>query len=369
MTSLEKARELMSQAELEGLVATSYESVAQLTGSAVMTQKFIPDRLAAVVLPADGEPTFVVCNVEESQVRRESSVADIRPYVEFVTSPVQMIADIVREKGLERSRIGIETKVLTTHHFLELRQELESALLESCDDVLGRVRMIKSVEEIELMGKAARGTDEAIRSAYDKARVGTTDKEVADSIAIEIQRRGADSVAFLVVGAGPTASEAHPVALNRALEEGDVVRCDVGGYYSGYYSDLARTAVVGTPTREQSDIYRRLWHIHEETISHANVGVEASDVFFACERAFKEQGMHLNLSHVGHSLGRGLHDRPILNRFDHTMLEEGMVLAIEPVHKDGGPIFHVEDLVAISANGPQVLSRSSDWSRLPTIGA
>jgi Xaa-Pro dipeptidase len=364
----ERARRLMAEGGLGGLVATSYESVAHLSGATIMTQRFIPDRLAAVILPLEGDPTLVVCTVEEAQARRESRVRDIRAYVEFTESPIETIAGVIRERGLARARVGVEAKVLSMQHYQEISEFLEHALFESCDDLLGRLRMVKSEDEIELLGRAALSTDAAIRAAYDEAGVGTTDKEIADSIAIGIQRRGADSVAFLVLGAGPTASEAHPVALDRPLEPGDVVRCDVGGHYSGYYSDLARTAVVGAPTSAHRDLYERLWTIHEETISQAQPGIEAKELYFACEKAFKKCGMQLSLSHIGHSLGLGLHDAPILSPYDTTVLEEGMVLAIEPVHKDGGPIFHVEDLVVIAGDGPQILSRSSDWSELPVIG-
>ena len=75
-----------------------------------------------------------------------------------------------------------------------------------------------------------------------------------------------------MLGAGPNAALAHPFAANLTLREGDIVRCDVGGSYSGYYSDLARTAVVGRANSQQAEIYAKLWEIHEETIAAARPG-------------------------------------------------------------------------------------------------
>jgi Xaa-Pro dipeptidase len=365
--SFSRVRSLLSQAELDGLVATSYENVAHMSGAVIMTQRSIPERLAAVVLSHDADPTMVICTIEEAQVRRDSRISDIRGYTEFATSPTETIAEVLREKGLDRGRVGIEMRVLSAHYYQELRELLPEVSFEPADKLLDRVRMIKTPEEIALLERAALATDRAIRSAYEIGDVGISDKVVADALANGIQSSGADSVAFLVLGAGPSAALAHPVPLDRPLEEGDIVRCDVGGYYSGYLSDLARSAVVGEPSAEQRRLYENLWQIHEETLASVRPGIRASDLFHTCEKAFKQRGMTLSLPHIGHSMGLGLHENPMLSPFDDTVLEENMVIAIEPAHKEDGPILHVEDLIAVTADGGRILSRSADWSELFVI--
>ena len=308
---------------------------------------------------------LVVCTIEESLARRDSRIPDIRGYVEFSRSPVDLIAEVVQEKGGTGGRIGIETQVLSVHYFRELERALPGATFKSADDFLAALRMVKQPEEIALLEKAALATDAAIRAAYEKGRAGISDTFIANALVSGIQFSGADSIAFLTLGSGPSAALAHPAPMNRVLEAGDVVRCDVGGYYRGYYSDLARTAVVGKPTAEQADTYRRLWQIHEETIAAVRPGVTAGELFATCRAAFDRQGLQLNLPHIGHSLGLGLHERPMLTPFNETPLQEGMVLAIEPVHRFAdGTIFHVEDLVEVTADGRRVLSRSADWSDL-----
>jgi Xaa-Pro aminopeptidase len=358
----------MSQAGLDGLIVTSFENVSYFSGAIIMTQRLVPERLAAVVFPLEGDPAMVVCAIEEAEARRDSRIQDIRGYVEFATSPIDVIAEVVRQKALDRSRLGLEMKVLTAEYFLELSKQLPHASLKRADHLLDTVRMAKSSEEIALLERAALATDNAIRSAYENARPGVTDKAVADHIANAIQVNGADSVAFLVFGAGPSAAIAHPVAMNRPLCEGDIVRCDVGGYYSGYYSDLARMAVVGRATADQRKVYRNLVQIHEELTAQARPGIRAKDLYFASREAFERRGMQMNLPHVGHSLGLALHENPILNPFNETILEENMVLSIEPMHKATGPIFHVEDLIVVTPEGGRVISRSTDWSDLFEIG-
>ena len=367
--SLERLRTLMVEAGLDGLIASSYENVAYLGGVPIMTQRQIPDRLAAIVLPRSGEPTFVVCKIEEAQVRAGSPLTDIRSYIEFAVSPTEPIAAVVREKGSAGGRWGVETKVLTAHYYQELVGLLPEATLVNAGDLFDEVRLIKRPEESDLLGRAALATDGAIRAAFCSGRVGGTDKQIADALAQGIQNTGADAVAFLVLGAGVNAAQAHPFAANLTLQSGDIVRCDVGGAYSGYYSDMARTAVMGRASAEQADTYRKLWQIHNETIAAAVPGARAKDVYLACRAAFQRLGLTLNLPHIGHSLGIGLHEPPLLHPSNDTVLQAGMVLAIEPAHRlDGGPIYHVEDLVLLTAEGNRILSRSADWSELLVIG-
>lgn len=367
-SALARARERAEAMGLDAVVATSYESVSHLSGASIMTQRAIPDRLEIVVAPVAGDPVFLVCNIEEAQVREDSWIDDIRTYVEFVETPVAALVDLLREMGLDRGTLGFEVRQLVAADHADLVARIPGATVVPVDAMLAELRAIKSAAEVELLSRAAQRTDAAIRRAFEAAGPGTTERQVASVLAAEIQAT-ADSLAFLAFGAGPSAGIAHPVATDRPLERGDVMRCDVGGQYGGYYSDLARSAVIGEATPGLASDYARLWEAHEEVISHVAPGVPASHLYAVCVEAFKRRGLTLNLPHIGHSLGLGLHEAPMISPFDDTELREGMMLAVEPAHRDGGPILHVEDLVLVTANGHEVVSRSADWSTLLVCGA
>ena len=215
-------RSRMDEADLDVLVATSFENVAYLSRAVIITQRQIPERLAAVIVPRQGEPVLVVCTIEESLARRDSRIPDIRGYVEFSRSPVDLIAEVVQEKGGTGGRIGIETQVLSVHYFRELERALPGATFKSADDFLAALRMVKQPEEIALLEKAALATDAAIRAAYEKGRAGISDTFIANALVSGIQFSGADSIAFLTLGSGPSAALAHPAPMNRVLEAGDV---------------------------------------------------------------------------------------------------------------------------------------------------
>jgi Xaa-Pro aminopeptidase len=115
-------------------------------------------------------------------------------------------------------------------------------------------------------------------------------------------------------------------------------------------------------------MYRDLWEIHERVIAAAKPGVRASDLYWLCREAFEKRDMTLSLSHIGHSVGLGLHESPMICPKDDTNLKEGMMLNLEPAVRDETGTYHVEDLVEITATGGRVLSRWADWSELLVVG-
>jgi Xaa-Pro aminopeptidase len=245
---------------------------------------------------------------------------------------------------------------------------LPNAMLVPGDRLFDELRMVKSDEEVRILRQGALATDAAIRTGFASGRAGASDKQIADCMANTLQANGADAVAFLVLGAGPNAALAHPYATDRPLQESDVVRCDIGGYFSGYYSDLARSGVVRRATDEQLRSYADLWRAHETLIEAVRPGMPASELFRLCAQEFNRRDLDLRAPHVGHSLGLGLHEQPMLHPDNHTPLQAGMVLSIEPIAVlSDGAILHVEDQVLVTPEGSEVLSRSADWSELFVI--
>jgi Xaa-Pro dipeptidase len=362
----------LQEAQLDALVACSLENVYYLSGVALLTQRLIPTRLAFAVHRPDSTGSLVVCSIEEAQVRAESWITDVRCYTEFVDSPVQVLADLLKEQGLGESRVGIECAALGQRYFAELVELLPSAVLVDASDVLERSRMVKSAGERALLARAAAATEEAIRAAFFGLRINDTEAEVAERMESGLRGTGADGIAFTVLAAGPNAAMAHPSPGAQELTAGSLLRTDFGGYFgaraAGYMSDLARTAVVGEATAEQADIYGRLYEVHQLTIDAMAPGVRACDVFETCRRAFEERGLPFRMPHVGHGIGVSVHEMPMLNPQTTQELLPGMVLAVEPITHGPGGIFHVEDMVEITADGVRRLTGTDVWSSLPVVG-
>jgi Xaa-Pro aminopeptidase len=107
--------------------------------------------------------------------------------------------------------------------------------------------------------------------------------------------------------------------------------------------------------------------VHQELLEAIRPGVRACDLFEQCRAGFEKRGLNFRLSHIGHGIGLGLHEFPMLNPLTSQELLPGMVLCIEPLHFDDEGLFHIEDMVQVTDDGVRLLSSSADWRELRTI--
>jgi methionyl aminopeptidase len=171
----------------------------------------------------------------------------------------------------------------------------------------------------------------------------------------------------------------HGIPDDRPLREGDIVGLDVGVFKDGFYVDTARTIPVGTIDRETQVLLDVTRESLERGIEKARVGGRLGDISHAVETHARQAGFSVVRSLVGHGIGRRMHEEPQVPNFGPAdqgyLLEEGMVLAIEPMVnvgaadvftlEDGWTIItadrslsaHFEDTVAITADGPKILTR------------
>ncbi|MGQ0569148.1 MAG: M24 family metallopeptidase [Armatimonadota bacterium] len=357
--------DLVQESGYDAVVATSLANVYYASGSLIMTQVSIPDRLAAVVWPARRDPVFVVCSIEASLAERDSWIGDIRTYEEFVTSPAALIAEVLMQAAQPCRKVGVEMRHLTAHYMDELRRTLPSVDFIACEGLFDRARAVKEPDEVSRLTSAAQATDKAIWEAFATATPGRREREIAADFQRRLLDNGSDTIAFCVLGSGENTALAHPFASERVMRDGDLLRVDVGGSFQGYYSDLARTMVVGKASDHQRDVYRRLWEVHETVIRAVRPGVQARELYHLCAATFQRLGLSFKMSHIGHSLGIELPESPMLKPQDDTELVPGMVLAVEPMHfEPTGERYHVEDLVEVTTSGHRVVSRVGKWETL-----
>ena len=355
--NVERFEDLLAESGLDALVASSLENVSYLSGARMVMQRLIPDRLALLLWPGQGDPAIVVCKGEDVACRPDCWIEDMRSYTEFVTSPVDLLADIVAEKGLARGRLGLEKHSLPSAYVDRLRKRLPGATLVDCGNLMDRARMIKTADEIDALAQAGRATDLAIRGAFERATIGDSEKKVADEITAGVTSAGADVLNFMFLGTGTRSFEWHARPGQARLEAGHVLHTDVAGHFTGYWSDLARTAFVGSPSPRQRDFYDRLFQTHVETLEAVRPGLRAGDLYAICEAAYQKVGLPFQMAHLGHGLGLGLHEHPMLKPTTDELLKPGMVLCIEPAYLDPGVAgYHIEDLVLVTDDGRQVLT-------------
>lgn len=170
----------------------------------------------------------------------------------------------------------------------------------------------------------------------------------------------------------------HGIPNQRRLQAGDVLGLDLGVYYKGFYGDSAWTFPVG----EISDELHKLLKVTEESlylgIEQVRIGNRVSDISASIQKHVESHGFSVVREFVGHGIGKALHEEPQVPNYGvpgrGPRLVEGMVLAIEPmvntrgsevkvledqwtvITADGGYSAHFEHSVAVTENGPWILS-------------
>ncbi len=366
-----KFQEVFNRSGLDAVVASSLENVYYTSGAYVETQRRLRDRPLFSVLPRVGEQALVVCDIEESLARSQTWVdqKEVHVYVEFAQSPIELLANVLKSRGLADSRIGMERRHLHLAYYEELRDALPEAQFVGFDAEFDEVRAIKTPEEIRRLSHAAVTTEKAYVKAWSETREGDREMDIARRMMDGVLDMGADSIRFLVLGSGENNKHTHNKASPRSVKRGDLVRCDFGAHFGPYTSDVARMAVVGDARPEHARLYRVIHDIHLAAIDRISPGVRACDVFNFCAQEFGKARLPFSLPHVGHGqLVGGGHENPMLQPYNQQMLQPNMTIYFELFYVDQGvDAFHVEDLVLVTDHGPQILSNHMNTTEMFVI--
>ena len=248
---------------------------------------------------------------------------------------------------------------------------------------------LKSEREIEIMRHANVIVAEILQELKEKVAPGVTTLEL-DAVAEELTLKKKALPAFKgyeVAGrvfprclcVSINEEIVHGIPTNRALREGDIVGLDFGVIYNGFYGDAALTVGVG----RVSEKARRLMEVTESAlykgIEQLHDGKRLGDLGSAVQQVAEGAGFSVVRAFVGHGIGKRLHEEPPVPNYGEpdrgVRLREGMVLAIEPmvnagsheiamkedgwtaVTKDGSLAAHFEHSVAVTKNGPYILSQ------------
>ena len=204
---------------------------------------------------------------------------------------------------------------------------------------------IRSGEEIEKIRTACRLAAEAMEMARDEVKPGITTFEISEKVRDLIESHGAKA-AFLGYKGFPGAicvsvnnEIVHGIPGDRVLNDGDLVKIDLGTYMDGFYGDLARSFPVGEITVEVQELIRTTENSLYKGLAQAVSGNHVGDIGHAVQSYVEQRGLNVVRALVGHGIGRSLHEDPQVPNFGHTgngaTLRDGMVLAIEPMVNAG----------------------------------
>jgi len=243
---------------------------------------------------------------------------------------------------------------------------------------------LKSKEDLEMMGKAGKILARIMQNLQKFINAGISTRQI-NQLAEELVRQQNVIPAFKGYKGFPATTctsvneeIVHGIPNERILKEGDIISLDLGINYKGYFSDIAVTLAVGRVNSRIKKLIEVTQKALSEGIRYTQIDNHVSDISYAIQNYVEKYGFSVVRQFVGHGIGKNLHEEPEVPNFGRPhqgpLLKKGMVLAIEPmvnmgtweseildngwtaVTKDNMPSAHFEHTVAVTENGPEILT-------------
>lgn len=365
-----RIRRQLPEHDLDAIVCVSPENVAYTAGFVVPSQPLMRWRQAMTLIHVDGRTGIICVDMEETTVREKAGTAEVRTWQEFVDQPMSVFADMLRDWGLGSSRVGIEMNYLPVAEHRKLVEQLPGLELVAGDQMLTRSRQIKTPSELALLERLSKISDTAISRSLESVSAGCTEMDIAASLTQNIYAQGAQQFKLMIVATGERSQLPNVGPSDRALEAGDICRVEIFSVIDGYQGGVCRTAVVGDPSPVAQRIYDNLSECKQEVLNEIRPGASTRKIYEKYRETFNALDMPA-ISFVAHSIGVNLHEPPYVGPHSDHVIEEGMVLGMEPlVYRTGhGFGMQIKDMVAVESDGARLLSDVTDTRSLPSIAS
>ena len=281
-------------------------------------------------------------------------------FVEVGRNSLDKVKEKIDELGIKK--LGFEDLNVTFSYYKKL-EEIFKVNMCPLGESLVKQRLIKKDHEIENIKKAIEISDTAFSETLKIIKVGITEKEIAAHLEYVQRKLGAENRSFdTIVASGYRSALPHGVASDKKVGMNELVTTDFGAYYNGYVSDMTRTFFVGNEISDkQKEIYDIVLEANKMAIKQVKAGMKCSDLDKIARDYIASKGYGDNFGHgLGHGIGLEIHEAPTVSPMGDIILEENMLITIEPgIYIDGFSGVRIEDDVIVKKDGCVVLNKSN----------
>ena len=311
---------------------------------------------AALLLVEQSSATLFTDSRYTFQAHEEVSNARIKI---AKTGLIPAVGETLRQRR-GRVRAAYDPSHLNVAQLLAIkRSAAERVRWVDGSNAIEKLRAVKDGGELATMRDAAVLISAVVEEALPGVKPGVTELEVAAELEYAMKQKGASGASFeTIVAAGPHSAWAHARPSSNPLRKSQLVVLDQGAILHGYCSDMTRTVFLGRAPANVKRMYRAVLAAQEAAKAAIRPGVSGESVDAAARRVLKRERLVQYFTHsTGHGLGLEVHEMPRLGKGDKTILEEGMVITVEPgVYVDGLGGIRIEDDVVVTAKGCEDLT-------------
>ncbi|WP_298861012.1 Xaa-Pro peptidase family protein [uncultured Sulfitobacter sp.] len=353
-----RAQKMMETAGLDALLLTTEADVRYFTGYLTRFWES-PSRPWFLVVPNEGKPIAVIPSIGAA-LMGQTWIDDIRTWraPDLADDGVSLLTDTLNAFANIGTPMGYES-----HLRMPLADwaRVQAGLRPSVSDdagIVARLRSVKSDIEIAKIEHACTIAGRAFARVPEIAAKGVPLSRVFRNFQRLCLEEGADWVPYLAGGAAQGGyGDVISPASDAALAQGDVLMLDTGLVWDGYFCDFDRNFSLGAPTPQTEAAYARLIDAVDAAADIARVGTTAAQLFHAMDSIVTGGAGGSEAGRLGHGLGMQLTEGLSLVPDDQTVLEEGMVITLEPgISVEGGKILVHEEDIVITGGAPRFLS-------------
>lgn len=359
------ARRAMAQQDLDLLLLVSPANTYYLTGfgtGSAASANFL-------VLPAEGEPFWVMRQTETSNIRLGSPglVPSDAVVVSDSQNVVAVLSRAILDRGVSTRRVGVEMEALpfTVGHYTGLSAAFPDACLVDATGLVEGLRRIKSPAELDYMRKAGAITAKAITAACNALRDGVTDSDIAATAIDAAIRAGSERMAAQpYVVSGPGSARAHASWSQRVVKRGDIVNVELASCVARYHVPTFRVLALGQPSQDAIRMHAASIVGLEAGLAGIKPGITSHDadriVRDALERAgFGEEFVVRAAYGIGIAFSATWGEAGVasLRPNDQLLVEKGMCFHLVPaLYRDGVGCFCCSMPIEITERGASPLT-------------
>jgi Xaa-Pro aminopeptidase len=282
----------------------------------------------------------------------------IAPKPAVVAACEWMVAAGVRRCGFDAAQTtvaGLETMRKA------VPAKVRKGMFVPVGSFVARMREVKDGGEIAKLRAAAQVGCELFEGMLGYLEAGLSEMEAAATLEYAARLAGAEGMSFeTIVASGKRSALPHGRASETKLPKRGFVTLDFGVILDGYLSDMTRTVHMGKAMPSERDVYDSVLEAQETAVAAVAPGVTAGEVDEAARSVLRRVKLDKFFSHsTGHGVGLEIHEGPRLAAKQKQVLEQGMVVTIEPgVYMPGRFGVRIEDMVLVTARGGEVLTPS-----------